>query len=51
MLMIRPLFCFRMIGKTALTTRATPKSLTSNGRSNRPAENSSAPPGRPIPAL
>ena len=50
-LMIRPAFCCRMIGRTALVVRITPKRFTSNNAWAWFIENSSAPASRPVPAL
>ena len=49
--MIRPAFCCRMIGRTALVVRITPKRFTSNNAWAWFIEDSSAPASRPVPAL
>jgi|tagenome__1003787_1003787.scaffolds.fasta_scaffold20957711_2 hypothetical protein len=50
-LMFRPAFCRRMIGRTALVARTTPKKFTSNNAWAWFTEDSSAPASRSVPAL
>src|SRR6266567_2483804 len=50
-LTILPFPCRRIVGNTALVTRRTPKTFTSNNDLAWATEDSSAPPSRPMPAL